>query len=285
MENIASLLRAGETELDLAGVPDARREAASLLAAALGRDPTFLIAHPEHTPEKHLTELFLEFVTRRSRREPFHYLTGKKEFYGLEFTVTPAVLIPRPETEMLVERSIELLRELDRPVFCEVGVGSACISAAVLVNVPPAKAVGLEISEAAIEIARQNITFHGLDDRLELRRSDVFAGLGPDEKFDLIVSNPPYVPVDDINGLQPEVRDHEPLIALTDGDDGLAVVRRIVAGSASFLKPGGTLMFEIGFSQAGLVLGMFEPDLWDSAETENDLQGIPRIVAARLGVS
>ena len=285
MESIALLLRAGEAELELAGVPDARREASSLLAAALGSDRTFLIAHPDHVPESGPKAQYLDYIARRSLREPFHYITGKKEFYGLEFTVTPAVLIPRPETEMLVERSIELLRDREMPRFCEVGVGTGCISIAVLVNTPGATSIGLEISGPAIEIARQNAEHHGVGPRIELLLSDLFAGLSKDEKFDLIVSNPPYVPESDINGLQPEVRDHEPFIALTGGDDGLTVVRRLVADSPSFLKPGGMLMFEFGFSQAKDVLKEFRPDVWASAETESDIQGIPRMVKARLNDS
>src|SRR5687768_13443800 len=128
MENIDSLLRAAEAELEAAGIPDARREASSLLAAALECDKAFLIAHPEHVPETRSREQYFDQIARRAGREPFHYITGKKEFYGLEFTVTPAVLIPRPETEMLVERAIELLREREKPRFCEIGIGSACIS-------------------------------------------------------------------------------------------------------------------------------------------------------------
>ena len=282
METIASLLRSGEAELAAAEIPDARREASSLLAAALECDRAFLIAHPEHVPETRSRKRYFDHISRRSRREPFHYITGKKEFYGLEFTVTPAVLIPRPETEMLAEHAIKLLRNIEKSRFCEVGVGSACISVSVLANVTRASGVGLDISEPAIEVATQNVLRHDIGSRFELRVSDVFAGLRPAEKFDLIVSNPPYVPVGDIDGLQPEVRDHEPIVALTGGEDGLSVVRRLIADSPPFLKPGGTLMFEIGFSQAGAVLQMFAPDIWSSAGTETDFQGIPRIVTARL---
>jgi len=282
MESIASLLRTGEVELEGAGIPDARREASSLLVAALECDRAFLIAHPEHVPETPSRERYFDHISRRAKREPFHYITGKKEFYGLEFVITPEVLIPRPETEMLAERCIELLREIEKPRFCEVGVGSACISVAVLVNVSGASGVGLDISEPAIKVARQNVLRHEVGPRFELRSSDVVAGLRPFENFDLIVSNPPYVPAGDIDGLQPEVRDHEPFVALTGGEDGLSVVRRLIADSAPFLKPGGTLMFEIGFRQAEAVLEMFKPDVWSSVDTECDFQGIPRIVTARL---
>ena len=282
MRDIASLLRFAEVALTDTGVPEARQEATSLLAAALERDRAFLIAHPEYEPEEGSRKRYLDFVTRRSHREPFHYITGKKEFFGLEFKVSPAVLIPRPETEILTEMSIELLRSVHAPRFCEVGIGSACVSVAILKNVPDASCVGLDISEDAIAMARENAETLGVTERLEIRRSDVLSGLAPDEKFDLIASNPPYVPIGDIDGLQPEVRDHEPFVALTGGEDGLAVVRRLIGGSPSHLKPGGTLMFEIGFSQAEKVLQMFDSHLWSSYAPENDLQGIPRCVTARL---
>jgi len=142
--------------------------------------------------------------------------------------------------------------------------------------------VGVDISEQAIEVATKNIKVHGVDDRFELRRSDVLEGMVQDERFDLIISNPPYVPAGDIEVLQPEVRDHEPIVALTGGEDGLSVVRRLVAESPPFLKPGATLMLEIGFNQAKGALEMFTPDIWSSAGTENDFQDIPRIVTARL---
>ena len=143
MSDIASLLSAGEKSLRLVGIPEPRREASSLLELALGRARAFIVAHPEHEPDEEQRARYFEFVKRRSGREPFHYIKGSKEFYGLEFELSPNVLIPRPETEMLVERSISFLAGRQRPMFCEVGVGSGCISVAVLVNVPAATAVGL----------------------------------------------------------------------------------------------------------------------------------------------
>ena len=282
MENIASLLRTGEAELAAAEIPEARREAALLLAAAIGCEGTFLIAHPEYVPEAGSRARYQDFTARRAAREPFHYIVGRKEFFGLEFLVSPSVLIPRPETEMLVERGIESLRDAREPRFCEVGVGSGCISVSILVNVTDAVGVGLDISEPAIEVARQNAGLQAVEGRFDLRRSDVLAGLGRDETFDLIVSNPPYVPAGDIEGLQAEVRDHEPHIALSGGQDGLAVVRKLIADSPKFLKPGGTLMIEFGFSQSEAVIGMFAADIWSTAVAETDLQGIPRIVKAVL---
>ncbi len=282
MDNIATLLAAGADVLQRAGIDEPRRESSSLLEFALGRDRTFIIAHPEFDPGDEVQCRFLGFVDRRSAGEPFHYIKGSKEFYGLDFEVSPAVLIPRPETEMLVERSLHFLENHDRPRFCEVGVGSGCISIAVLANEPRATAVGLEISEAAMEVAAKNASRYSVSARFELRRSDVFGGLRASEKFDLIVSNPPYIPAADVAFLQPEVRDHEPHAALTDGSDGLSVIRRIVSVAPGHLIPGGLLAFEIGIGQLTAVEGMFASAVWSDIAVQTDLQGIPRTVAATL---
>lgn len=284
MPTVAELLRAAEERLSENDIPDARREAASLLCLALIRDRAFLIAHPEYEITESENELFQSVVHRRAEREPFHYITGVKEFYGLEFAVSPAVLIPRPETEMLVERAIGLLIGSKQRSFCEVGVGSGCISIATLSNVLNASAVGLDVSREALGVARRNAAANNVANRLDLRESDVFASLAEDERFDLIVSNPPYVPAPDLNGLQREVRDYEPWVALTDGNDGLSIIRSIVARSPQFLKPGGVLMFEFGMGQAEDVQAMFSPEIWQSAQVENDLQGIPRMIMADLRI-
>lgn len=249
MSRISDLLSEAAEALQRAGIDEPRREAASLLQLAIGRDRTFIIAHPEFEPDQEPRGRFRQFVRRRAGGEPFHYIKGSKEFYGLEFEVSPAVLIPRPETELLVELSLRFLEDLDRPRFCEVGVGSGCISMAVLVNAPSASAVGLDISEESMTVAARNAVKHGVSSRLELRLSDVFAALAPDERFGLIVSNPPYIPAGDIPSLQPEVREHEPHTALTDGGDGLSIIRRIVGGAPRHLEPDGLLTFEIGIGQ------------------------------------
>jgi len=282
MSDIASLLSAGAESLWLAGIPEPRREASSLLELALGRGRAFIVAHPEHEPGEAQQARYLEFIERRSTREPFHYIKGSKEFYGVEIEVSPAVLIPRPETEMLVERAISFLAAREKPIFCEAGVGSGCISVAVLLNVPAATAVGLEISKAAVDVARRNAERHGVLSRFSLRQSDLFAALSEGENFDLIVSNPPYVPQDEIESLQPEVRDHEPVTALTDGGDGLSIIRSIVDAAPRFLKSGGELLMEIGAGQDTTVEKMFDPPVWAEVRIDVDFQGIPRTVSAVL---
>jgi release factor glutamine methyltransferase len=191
-------------------------------------------------------------------------------------------LIPRPETELIVENAIEILNGCDASTFCEIGVGSGCISVAILHELEKARAVGLDISENAIAVARKNAEKHDVSERLELKISDVFSSLGS-EKFDLVVSNPPYISAEEMKTLQPEVGDFEPLAALTDGDDGFSVIERIIETAPQHLKENGFLLMEIGFGQAAKVSEMFEPKLWRAVEFLPDLQGIARTVKARLG--
>jgi len=283
MSTIAEILPLAEAALADSGIAQPRREASSLLAFAVGKDKAFLIAHPEYVLNSDEETHFADCLARRARREPFQYITGRQEFYGLDFIVTPDVLIPRPETEMVVEHAIRVLGVESRSRFCEVGVGSGSISIAILKNMAGANAVGLDVSMPAIEVARRNAVMHRVDDRLELRESDVFSALG-DEKFNLVVSNPPYIPVKELPSLQHEVRDFEPKTALTDGADGLAIIRRIVDQSPRHLEPGGHLIMEIGFQQAGAVRGLLSAASWRDIDIADDLQGIPRCVIARRPV-
>lgn len=279
MPTLHEQIRLGFEMLSAAGVAEPRREASLLLEFALGRDKAFIIAHPEYELTAGEEKLSKSVLERRADREPFHYIIGKKEFYELEFAVTPDVLIPRPETEILVEEAIKLLSENGWTRFCEIGVGSGCIAISVLKNVSDVTAVGGDISPAALEVSRENAETYDVLDRLALRQSDIFADIN-DEKFDLIVSNPPYVPVGDISGLQAEVRDHEPQIALTDGGDGLSIVSEIVIGAKDRLGPQGVLLIEIDWDQSERVAGMFDLSEWKSVEFLPDLQGIPRILKA-----
>lgn len=284
MPNIAEILREATGVLQAGGIAEPRREANSLLAFALEKDKTFLIAHSEYNLTEAEEKRFREFIRRRSGYEPFQYITGKQEFYGLDFTVTPDVLIPRPETELIVEEAVGILKTLATGRFCEVGTGSGCISVAILHEVETSFAIGLDISEKALEIARLNAEKNKVSERLKLKVSDIFAVLENEknEKFDLIVSNPPYIPVEEIETLQPEVGRFEPLTALTDGQDGLSIIEKIIAGAPSFLVPGGFLLMEIGFNQSTEVRRMVDPMVWHGAEFFPDLQGIPRMLRARL---
>ena len=280
MPTIAQALADAEAALSNADIPEPRREANSLLQFAIARDRAFVVAHPEYELSEQEFSVFNDAVARRAAREPFQHIVGKQEFYGLDFLVTLDVLIPRPETEILVERAIELIGEREAR-FLDIGVGSGCISVALLKNCPNVTGFAVDVSEAAIEIAQRNATLHGVKEQLTICVSDVFDNV-PSRPFDVIVSNPPYIPLADIETLQPEVREHEPNQALTDGSDGLAIIRRIVAGAVDYLVPGGYLLIEIGFGQHENVRLLFPKDLWQTVDIIPDLQGIPRIVVAQM---
>lgn len=278
---ISDALKTAAEILQNSGIDEPRREAASLLAFTLQKDKTFLIAHNDQVLTENQQNAFSQILERRANREPFQYIVGKQEFFGLDFIVTPDVLIPRPETEMIVEEAIEILKNIEAPTVCEVGIGSGCISISILYNVKAAVAVGLDISEKALQITGKNAEIYNVNQRLALKTSDIFSALN-EEKFDLIVSNPPYISSKDIFALQPEVRDYEPLGALTDGADGFSIIEKIILESPKFLEPNGFLLMEIGFQQSPKVKGLFDEKIWTSTEFLPDLQGIPRTVKASL---
>jgi release factor glutamine methyltransferase len=278
---IAEAIAFGAEELSAGGIADPMREANSLLQFAIARDRSFTVAHPEYQLSENEAETFRSAIARRAAREPFQHIVGRQEFYGLDFLVTPDVLIPRPETELIVERAIELLTGQPSQRFLEIGVGSGCISVAVLKHCPKATAIAVDISEPAIAVARQNAGMHDVIDRLEILRSDVFENV-PEAQFDLIVANPPYVPLHEYAELQPEVRDHDPKFAVTDSSTGLTIIERIVADAPKFLTSGGHLIMEIGFGQHEQVEALFTTYRWSSIGFLRDLQDIARTVDAKL---
>ncbi|HKC65249.1 MAG TPA: peptide chain release factor N(5)-glutamine methyltransferase [Pyrinomonadaceae bacterium] len=281
--SIAGLIAEAAGVLAEAGVPEVRREAMSLVGYVIERDRTFLIAHPETLLSSSDVERLREVVRRRAAGEPLQYITGHQEFYGLDFEVTPDVLIPRPETELLVETALELLGEEEKPqIVCDVGTGSGCISIALLHERMRMQAVGLDISSSALSIAARNAERLNVRERLALVASDCFDAL--DEagaRFTMIVSNPPYVAEGSLAGLQREVRDHEPRVALTPGSDGLSVIRRLLSDSPCYLERGGHLLMEIGFDQNEAVRQLIDESVWQLLDVHKDLQGIPRTVALR----
>ncbi len=244
--------------------------------------PNLLIAHSEYELSAEEEGRFFTFIERRSKREPFQHIAGKQEFWGMDFIVTPDVMIPRPETELIVEAGIGILRDVEGREICEIGIGSGCISVSILSELGNVHAVGLDISEKALVIAEKNAERNGVLRRLDLECSDVFEVLPEDKKFDLIVSNPPYIPSEDIKTLQAEVRDFDPYIALTDGKNGLSIIKRIIDESPKSLKPKGFLLMEMGFDQSNRVREMFSSEIWELVNFFPDLQGILRMVKARL---
>lgn len=280
---IADALREATLLLREAEVPEARREAGSLLSFVIGRDRTFLISHAGDPVDDQNFVRFRETVARRAAGEPLQYITGVQDFFGREFRVTPDTLIPRPETELLVEAALKVIGDRSAPTICDVGTGSGCIAVTLLCERTDARAVAIDVSKAALEVAAENARRHNVSDRIAFEVSDCFEVI--DSKFDLIVSNPPYVSADAVPGLQREVRDHEPLIALSPGADGLSVIRRLLHDSPGFLKESGYLIMEIGFDQGEKVQDIIDPNVWRLLEIRPDLQGIPRIVVVQNSVT
>lgn len=282
--SINQAIQQGTHKLRQADVPEARREAGSLLSHVIARDQSFIITHAEDLIAAEELDRFLKLLDERAAGKPLQYLVGRQEFFGLEFEVTPDVLIPRPETELLVENALHLVPGRDAPVYiCDVGTGSGCIVISLLHELPNARGIALELSPAAISVAERNASMHSVSDRLEFLISDCFSGLrAMDGPFDLVVSNPPYVRAGHIEGLQREVREHEPHLALVGGPDGLSVVRRLLADAGNYLKAGGHFLFEIGFDQGEAVRRLIEPMVqsgdWKLLDIYPDLQGIPRTV-------
>jgi len=240
--------------------------------------------------------VFEPLVRRRERREPAAYIIGHREFWNLDIEVRPGVLIPRPETEFLVEEALARLSPdagdrggrpvpadampRARPRIADVGTGSGCIAVALARWLPSGEVVAIDASDDALAVARGNAERHEVSGRVRLLKGDLLAGVaGP---FDAVVSNPPYVPAGDIGSLQPEVRDYEPLQALAGGDDGLDVIRRLVPEAAAVLRSGGWLLFEFGFGQADRVRAIItaEPTM-ELVDVRPDLAGIPRVAIAR----
>lgn len=267
-------LAAATRRLAAAGVEDAARDARRLLAHALGTGPErlTLLAPEAMTPEAALA--FETAVAARARRQPVSQITGRRDFWGRSFGVTPDTLDPRPETECLVEAALErpFVRMLD------LGTGTGCILASCLGGMPVATGLGTDMSEAALAVACANAAAHGLGPRARFLRADWFAGVTG--RFDLITSNPPYLAEAEIAGLAPEVRDWEPRGALTPGGDGLGAYRAIAAGAGARLMAGGRLILEIGPTQAGAVAALLVAQGFPAPEIRRDLDGRDRVVIA-----
>ena len=280
--SIAETILEGAHRLRKAGVPEARREAGSLLGYVLGRDRSFILTHVEDAISEEQAERFRECLERRAQGEPLQYITANQEFFGLDFEVTKDVLIPRPETELLIETALKLLTPSADAFICDVGTGSGCIVITLMQQLKQARAVAIDISLDALAVARRNAVRHSVAERIDFVHSDCFAALNSRElrpSFDLIVSNPPYVEDGAMADLQREVRDFEPRSALAAGADGLDIIRSLLLEAPSFLKTGGYFLFEIGFNQAAAVEQLLDPKIWRLIDINKDLQGIPRTVA------
>lgn len=280
--SIAEALSQATKVLSAVEISEPRREAGSLLASLLGKDRAFLITHSDEVLDDDLVATFVDQVRRRASGEPLQYITGVQEFFGLTFAVSPDALIPRPETELLVESALEVLENLSPTSFLlDVGAGSGCITIALLRERPNARAIAIDVSAAAAQLAMRNARRHSVSERVSFLVADALATLASLPKFDLIVSNPPYIADSEWETLQREVRDHEPRLALTSGSDGLSMIRRLVAEAAPLLHDGGHLIFEIGYDQRAAVEQMIDSQVWQTIAIRSDLQGIPRTVILR----
>lgn len=289
--DVRSALKQGIAQLRDAGVPSFTLAAELLLLHALGRDRTWLYAHPEERVFETDAEKFLLFVARRAAGEPTQHIIGKQEFWGLEFEVTPDVLIPRPETEHLVEVALDRLavREIragrrqrltgEGLQIIDVGTGSGCIAIALAKELPNARVImGTDISEAALAVARRNAARLVPKGPLAFLKNNLIAGLAG--IYDLIVSNPPYIGRKEKETLMREVRDHEPEIALYGGEEGYELYAELIAQAAQNLTRGGLLVLELGHNSLPAVQPLLDAPHWTSAGVTNDLAGIPRVIAA-----
>jgi len=276
------LLARATRRLEQAGVERPDSESELLLAAALGVDRARLLTGSFAFDDCSIAR-FDRFIARRASREPVAYIIGHKEFYSLEFEVTRDVLIPRPETELLVATTLEVLREKPRASVLDIGTGSGAIAIAIALGAPGAWVMATDISAAALAVARRNADRLGCAGRIEFAAGDGFAALTCSHpKFDLIVSNPPYIPADEVARLQPEVARFEPGLALSGGKDGLEFYRRIAREVGSHLSGGGEVIVEVGAGQAGQVANLLGESGCRAQEVLRDLDGHERVVRARL---
>lgn len=274
-------LREAEAELTIAESPNPRLDSETLLLFALGRegDRAHLLTRPEQALDASIAESFRVLVRERTTGKPMQYITGHQEFWGLDFLVTPDVLIPRPETEHSVEAVTQIVREncLEAPRILDVGTGSGCIAIALASMLPDAQVLAVDISPSALSVARQNAMRNGV--KVEFVESDLLSALSG-QTFDLIVSNPPYVSTQHSDTLQKQVRDFEPPLALWAGFTGLEIYERLIPQAQAALSSGGHLVLEIGYSLEAPVHALLPASRWRNQRTIPDLQGIPRVVIA-----
>jgi len=290
MTDVRTTLKSGLAQLREAHVPSFTLAAELLLLHVLCRDRTWLYAHPEEQVSPADAERFFALVARRANGEPTQHLTGKQEFWGLEFEVTPNVLIPRPETEHVIEVALDRLavRELragrkqtltgEGLQIADIGTGSGCIAIALAKELPAAAIYATDISRPALAVAQRNAARQNVADRVRFSEGNLLEGIAP--LLDLIASNPPYIGRREAETLMREVRDHEPEIALYGGEEGYEFYADLITQSAAHLKPTGLLVLELGHNSLPAVQPLLDAAAWTNVGVTNDLAGIPRVIAA-----
>ncbi len=286
--HIRATLRAGLKILLEHQVPSAQLAAEILLMHVLGCDRGYLYAHPEKEIPQETIDGYLQLIHERATGKPTQYITGHQEFWGLDFEVTPDVLIPRPETEHVIEQVLELatrqgLGKDARLRIVDVGTGSGCIVLALAAEFPRAIMFGVDISRPALVVASSNALRLGMPERVKFMESDLLARFLDDDflgTFDFVVSNPPYVSRDELDKVQREVRDFEPRVALGDLERGDEIYRRLFPQALRALRLGGHVVVEIGYNMRDAVIALLGPE-WANIEVKPDLRGIPRVVSAR----
>ena len=273
---VGSLL--DEAARNLADSAEARREAQILLGHALGVSRAWLSAHGKEAADPAAVAVFRELVQRRRAGEPVAYLVGRREFYGLDFRITPDVLIPRADTETLVDSTLEILTQGARHDVLDLGTGSGCVAITIAHARSAARVTAVDVSAAALNIARDNAVAIGVD--VEFVQATWFEALAG-RRFDLIVANPPYVAIEDPHLRQGDLR-FEPATALASGKDGLTDIRLIVVGAPGFLRAGGWLLFEHGFDQAEACRDLLLDAGFGEILSRADIAGLPRVAGGRL---
>lgn len=283
---VSEALQDAQAKLAGVGIDPPRREAQWLLAWALRCRREDLAREPERILSDREQVIFQKAIALRAERRPLAYITGEQTFYGRSFKINRAVLIPRPETELLVEAALEKCANIPAPVLADIGTGSACLGVSLACERPDARVWATDLSRLALLVARKNVVRYGVQERLTLCEGDLLAPLPPEQTFDVIVSNPPYVMAGELPTLQPEVRDYEPPLALVgqdnaSGPDGTALHQRLLQEGTPFLKSGGWLLLEIGMGQADVIAELARTLGYSQIAVQKDYAGIPRIVLAR----
>ena len=283
---VAAALARAIPALTDAGVDTPRLDAQLLLLWTLKCRREDLIREPERVLSERELLIYEKAISLRTQRRPLPYITGEAWFYGRPFKINRAVLIPRPETEMLVEAAREICRGESAPVLADIGTGSGCLAVTLALEIPEAQVWATDLSGDALKLARKNIVRYALEERVTQLRGDLLVPLPPELRCAVIVSNPPYIPEAEISGLQPEVRDYEPRLALSgDGEatglDGTALHRRLLLEAPPYLKPRGWLLLEVGMGQAQTVAEAAQEAGYAEVAIREDLAGIGRVVISQ----